>query len=86
MHFEEYVTGGFSIFLKFPILKYIRTVTSDISIAYGLVRKVSPPMWRWCRVRELLGSQIPVTTGGVKLRISCIHSSYLTHWAVRPNS
>ena len=76
MHFEEYVTGGFSIFLKFPILKYIRTVTSDISIAYGLVRKVSPPMWRWCRVRELLGSQIPVTTGGVKLRISCIHSSY----------
>ena len=28
--------------------------------------------------RDLFGSQIPVTTGGFELRISCIRSSYLT--------
>ena len=34
---------------------------------------------RWYRARDLLGSQIPVTTGGFELRISCTRSSYLTH-------
>ena len=34
---------------------------------------------RWCRARDLFGSQIPVTTGGFELRISCIQSSYLTY-------
>ena len=34
---------------------------------------------QWCRARDLFGSQIPVTTGGLELRISCIRSSYLTH-------
>ena len=34
---------------------------------------------RWCRARDLFGSQIPVTIGGFELRISCIRSSYLTH-------
>ena len=29
---------------------------------------------RWRRVRDLFGSQIPVTTGGFELRISCIQS------------
>ena len=29
---------------------------------------------RWCRARDLLGSQIPVTTGGFELRISGIQS------------
>ena len=33
----------------------------------------------WCRARDLFGSQIPVTTGGFDLRISCIRGSYLTH-------
>ena len=32
---------------------------------------------RWCRVRDLFGSQIPVTTGGFELRISRIQSRYL---------
>ena len=32
---------------------------------------------RWCRAQDLFGSQIPVTTGGFELRISCIRSSYL---------
>ena len=32
---------------------------------------------RWCRARDLFGSQIPVTTGGFELRITCIRSSYL---------
>ena len=27
---------------------------------------------RWCRARDLVGSQIPVTTGVFELRISCI--------------
>ena len=34
---------------------------------------------RWCRARDLFGSQIPVTAGGFELRISCIQSRYLTH-------
>ena len=38
---------------------------------------------RWCRARDLFGSQIPVTTGGFELRISCIRNSYLTHKAIR---
>ena len=33
----------------------------------------------WCRTQDLFGSQIPVTTGGFQLQISCIGSSYLTH-------
>ena len=40
---------------------------------------------RWCRAQYLFGSQIPVTTGQFKLRISCIKTSYLTHQAMRPN-
>ena len=32
---------------------------------------------RWCRARDLFGSQIPVTTGGFELRISRIRN--LTH-------
>ena len=31
---------------------------------------------RWCRARDLFGSQIPVTTGGFELWISCIRSNY----------
>ena len=38
---------------------------------------------RECRPRDLLRSYIPVITGGFELRISCIRSSYLTHYAVR---
>ena len=34
-------------------------------------------MW-WCRARVLFRSQIPVTTGGFELQISCIRSRYLT--------
>ena len=34
---------------------------------------------RWCRARDLFGSQFQVTTGGFELRISCIRSRYLTH-------
>ena len=32
---------------------------------------------RWCRARDLFGSQVPVTIGGFELRISCIQSCYL---------
>ena len=38
---------------------------------------------RWCRARDLLGSQVLVTTGGFELRISCIWSSYVIHEAIR---
>ena len=27
---------------------------------------------RWCHAQKLFGSQIPVTTGGFEMRISCI--------------
>ena len=33
---------------------------------------------RWCRARDLFGSQTPVITGGFEMQISCIRSSYLT--------
>ena len=39
----------------------------------------------WCHAQELFGSQIPVTTGGFELWISCIRTSYLTHEALRSN-
>ena len=34
---------------------------------------------RWCRARNLFGSQIPVTIGGSELQVSCMQSCYLTH-------
>ena len=34
---------------------------------------------QWCHARGLFGSQIPVTTGGFELQISCIRSIYLSH-------
>ena len=39
---------------------------------------------RWCPAQDLFGSEIPVTTRGFELRISCICSSYLTQQAIRP--
>ena len=47
--------------------------------------KVKIEELRWCRARDLSGSQIPATTGGFELRVSCIRSSYLTRQAIRPN-
>ena len=41
-----------------------------------LIRKIS---LQWCCARDLFKSQIPVTTGGFELQISCIQSCYLTH-------
>ena len=38
---------------------------------------------RWCRALDLFVSQISVTTGGFELQISCIRSSYLTHYVPR---
>ena len=35
-------------------------------------------------IRDLLGSQIPMTTGKFELRLSYIRSSYLIHWVIRP--
>ena len=29
---------------------------------------------RWCHARDLFASQIPVTTGGFELRISCMQT------------
>ena len=33
---------------------------------------------RWCCAPDVFVSQVPVTTGGFKLRISCIRNSYIT--------
>ena len=35
-----------------------------------------------CCARDLIGSQIPVTTGGIELQISCIKSNYLSHYGL----
>ena len=35
-------------------------------------------LW-WFRAQDLFGSQIPLTTRGFELKISCIKSSFLTH-------
>ena len=40
---------------------------------------------RWCLAQKLFGSQIPVTTGGFEMRISCIWSNYLIHQAIGAN-
>ena len=48
-------------------IKYIRTMMGN-----------NTAVLQWCCARDLFGSQIPVTTGGFKLRISCIQSRYLT--------
>ena len=40
---------------------------------------------RWCRARDLFGSQIAVATGGFELQISYIRSSYLTHQVIKSN-
>ena len=48
--------------------------TSELNRSYRL---------RWCRARDLFGSQIPVTTGGFEVRISCMRSSCLTHYVIR---
>ena len=40
---------------------------------------------RWYGARYLFGLQIPVTTGGLEQRISCIRSRYQTHLAIRSN-
>ena len=53
------------------------------SKAYWSILKSFLNNLRWCRARDLFGSQIPVTTGGFQLRISCIRSSYLIHQAKR---
>ena len=44
-----------------------------------------PSLLRWCPARDLFGSQIPVTTEGSELRISCIQTqptrvSHMAEW------
>ena len=51
----------------YPIQKLFKTET------------VSTVILKSYFARDLFGSQVPVTTGGLELRISCIQSSYLTH-------
>ena len=46
----------------------------------GNIQKLTK-LLRWYCARDLFGSQIPVTTGEFELRISCIRSSYLTHYS-----
>ena len=59
----------FSLQSYFKVLRYLTSTSSQLQ-------------QRLCRARDLFGSQIPVTTGGFELRISCIQSSYLTHYFV----
>ena len=46
--------------------------------------KPSFKLW-WYPAWDLLESQIPVSTRGLALWISCIRSCYVTHWAIRCN-
>ena len=51
-----------------------------LNVVIGDAMKSYLILLRWYRARDLFASQIPVTTGGFELRISCIRSSYLTHY------
>ena len=65
---------------NFAASKIIESGSSKHNLQTKAVRKKKEAKEvRWCRAQDLLGSQIPVTTGGFELRISCIQSSYLTH-------
>ena len=67
--------------------EYLNSLPYDRS-SWSILRyfKFEPSYKLWCsRARDLFGSQIPLTTGGFELQISCIRSSYLTHYAIRPN-
>ena len=50
-----------------------------LNVLYAKKEKNISCLLRWYHARDLFGSQIPVTTRGFELRISCIRSSYLTH-------
>ena len=55
-------------------------VTLWLFISMSFSKIVTPQIiLRWCRARDLLGSQISVTIRGFKLRISCIRNIYLAH-------
>ena len=53
---------------------YIPDHPYRILITGGSASGKTNTLLRWCRARDLFGSQIPVTTGGFELRISCIRS------------
>ena len=59
---------GYGI-ISWPIIWFSIKITShEYKICFSAINI----KLRWCRTRDLLGSQIPVTTGGFELRISCI--------------
>ena len=51
----------------------------DLKEGTKLNPEISTKILRWCRARDLFGSQIPVSTGGFELRISCIRSRPIGH-------
>ena len=81
-HFKEYfevLEGSDEFWANFFLQQYrwLDAIRMFIWI-FGLLSLTWDNL-RWCRARDLFGLQIPVTTGGFELRISCIRSSYLTH-------
>ena len=58
--------------------KILSKIGQEKYLTLILYWKLILTLW-WCHARDLFGSQIPVTTGGFELQISCIQSSYLTH-------
>ena len=65
--------------------EYIYQILQNVSIFRRYFNFEPSLKLRWCRARDLFGSQIPVTTGGFELRIIYIQSRYLTHQARWPS-
>ena len=68
-------------FISIMSVKREKNISCIVVIIYYLEILNFEPSFklRGCRARDLFGLQIPVTTGGFELRISCIRGSYLTH-------
>ena len=53
----------------------LASLKSDVKLRYF---NFEPSLkLRWCRARDLFGSQIPVTTGGFELRANLLHTKSL---------
>ena len=54
------------------------TVANVLDISFRWKKNIYFDLW-WCHAWELFGAQIPITTEGFELWISCIRNSKLTH-------
>ena len=68
----------------FHMVRWATFKTMATSYLFNTAYLIHIQLW-WCCAQDLFGSQILVITRGFELWISCIQSSYLTHYVVGPN-